>query len=185
MAFPININNQSTKVPKNLGGTFNVTPQNSWDALHALGWRWAEFPPEPAAGYERLTGVTYIQDPNDTDKAIPQYTDTLIQDRLDQEAAEDLVANAEQYTYQNVFLLICDALSGNTDHSKLSLDQLTGLLLPLRTSDPADYGVKRDALSLVNSKLIRFNTLWWDSCEWCADGGIVAQAQALYNQIMG
>jgi hypothetical protein len=56
------------------------------DMLLPQGWRIQVDPPAPAAGYERLSGIVWIQDPAEPTHAVAQYTDTLIADRLAQEA---------------------------------------------------------------------------------------------------
>lgn len=192
MSFPVNINTQSTAIPKQINSRFNITIDNSWDILHPLGWRMAELPPEPAAGYERLTGVTYIQDPNDPDKAIASYTDTLIQDRLDAEQAaidaqnaQDIIDNPEIYVYKNVFLLVCDALRGDSAHIKLSHENILGLLLTLRGTDEPLFQKTKDTLSFIKDALDSKLAGWYDSCEWTEVPDIVTSAQTLYNQLMG
>lgn len=192
----VNINNQSKSVPKKIGSSFNVTPENSWELLHSLGWRRSTTPIEPLEGYERLDPVIYIQDTNDVDRAVATYTDTLIQDRLDAQAAElaqriaeqqtaDLANNAELYTYQNAFLLVCDTLRGDATHTKMSFEDITVALLTIKATNKDQYETLRDALNLINSKLILKNISWWDTCVWKDDETIINQAQALYNMIGG
>lgn len=187
MSFWVNIESQSRMVPNEINGTFN--PQYDTALMQANGWRVADEPPAPAEGHERLLGFAFVQDPDHEGRAIPQYVDTLIQDRLDKEAADAVAAaqrrreeNFERYTYQNVYLLLCDNLTGNTDHAKLSFAQLTARGLLLRESDKPRYEKTRDALSLVHNALLWYDLLWWDTCVWTAEASDAALG--LYTALM-
>ena len=76
-----------TALPLQVGGTVNPQFETSPEVLLIAGWRIeTALPGSIAIGYERLS-IRWIQDPADPQGAIPQYTDTLISDRIAQEAA--------------------------------------------------------------------------------------------------
>ena len=76
----ININTQSTEVPQHVGATVSPT----FEILMPLGWRNADETIPLEGGYER----TWIQDPENEDRAIP--SDTLISERLERELQEKI-----------------------------------------------------------------------------------------------
>ena len=134
----ININTQETSLPNQVGGTYNVTWENSKDLLKSVGWRIKPALPPVESGYERLS-VSYIDGENDT--AIAIYTDTLIQDRLDREAQEAAaIEEARQNNKalelkqaENNFLLICEQVGGQK--VKMGFEDLENALTVLKASN--------------------------------------------------
>jgi hypothetical protein len=83
---------QSRTLPSWLAETQTANP--SLEQCARFGWRLAVEPGPPASGYERLTSLAWVQDPVEPLQAVAVYKDTLIQDRLDEEAAAAAAAQA-------------------------------------------------------------------------------------------
>ena len=98
MSFRNIITQQGAAVlPLQVGGTTNPRFETSPDVLLAAGWRIETAQPGAiASGYERLS-VTWIQDPDNPQGAVPAYTDTLIATRIAAEAA----TTAASITFQS------------------------------------------------------------------------------------
>ena len=88
---------------------------------------------------------------------------------------------SQQFVYENTFLLICDALTGQTSHAKLPMEQLSMILLQVKAMDKPKYENLRDALSMLNAALTRENVKWWDTCAWHPEVQAVAGAQQLMS----
>jgi hypothetical protein len=88
----VHLATQSTgPTPASLEATFPPLPEQ----LIRAGWRRYDGAVPPiAAGYERLTGPVYVQDPVRLARCIATFADTPIKDRTDREAAQ--AAAAEQ-----------------------------------------------------------------------------------------
>lgn len=87
----------------------------------------------------------------------------------------------QRYVYENTFLLLCDQLSGQTNHAKLPMESLTLILLQVRQQDKNRYEIVRDALNMINSSLTRIDTKWWDVVQYRDIPSVVAGA----TQLMG
>ena len=156
----VNLSTQSQTIPQKLGSVDN--PNHA--TLIANGWR--EMPELPAVsnGFER-SSVTWVE--GDGTNAIPQYTDTLIADRLAAEAAADLKANGTRYHLQNEYLTLCDQLTGGTNHVKLGFADLEAIVKGLMASDPNTAVALSLQLLTLNAALVREGGLqWWDGCLW-------------------
>jgi len=88
---------------------------------------------------------------------------------------------SQQYVYENVFLMICDALTGQTSHAKLPMEQLSMILLQVKAVDKPKYENIRDALQMLNAALTRENVKWWDTCTWHSEPPAAAGAQQLMS----
>lgn len=107
-------------------------------------------------------------------------------ERIAQEQAAyiaDLQINAQRYIYENAFLLICDMLSGQTEHEKLPMETLSLILLGLRSQDKDKYEIIRDALSMINASLTRCDVKWWDVVKYRDIPEFVQGAQELLGLI--
>lgn len=178
----VNLQTGQVGVPEVIGSTHH--PIANPPFLLENGYRMAEEPSKPAEGYERLAPVTWRQDPTNSSRALPEYHDTSIADRLEREAAEDLERNFSRYMYQDAFLLVCDRIAGNTNHTKLPMETLTVAFLQIRASDKDQYEKLRDGLQVINAALTRYETVWWDNCTWNSHTGVVQQATSLFNSIL-
>ena len=175
----VNLQSQTVGVPDAID---NVSNPIFWpEFLYTKDYRQADEPVSPAEGYERLTPVTWIQDTNDVNRAVAVYHDTSIAERIARQHAQDLALNAPKYTYQDTFLLVCDTLTGSTNHNKLPLDNLTIILLQVKAVDKAKYENLRDGLSMLNTGLNRYSVAWWDTCSWESNTNIVSAATNLFN----
>ncbi len=188
--FWINLATQRRTIPNEIEGTFN--PAANPSLMYAHGWRLASEPDAPAEGYERLGAVTYIQDPNDAERAVAVYTDTLVQDRLDAEAAVQtaaqaaaFAANTERFTYQNAYLMLCDQLRGNQSHERMGFPQIATALAILKGTDAAAYETLRDGFSFLNQALLRIDNRWWDECVWVDNAEIIQAAQGVLTMLAG
>ena len=94
---------------------------------------------------------------------------------------QDLIANAQRYVYENAFLMLCDQLTVQTTHNKLTIEAITLILLQIKATNRDLYEDLRDFVNMVNSALIRFDVLWWDSCTWREVPTIIQGAQQLIN----
>jgi hypothetical protein len=180
----ININTQQTEIPSTVGITKGVTWDNSQEMLKELGWRIRPELPPVEEGYERLS-VVYVE--GDGTTASAQYTDTLIQDRLNAEEAARQALAAQQAQQaiideqnrqlnkplelkktENNFLLICEQLSGN--RNKLGFEELNTIIEGLLVSDQNTavvLSIKLLSLDAAGKRL--GGNLWWDDCVWHED----------------
>ena len=166
----ININTQETTLPSRVDSTFNVTWENSSDLLKSIGWRIRPDLPAIAEGYERLS-VIYVDGYEDTATAV--YTDTLIQDRLDREAAERAAAEIQRQLdkplelkhVENDFLSVCEQLTGSK--AKLGFADLETIIANLMVTDPTTATMLTLKLLTINSAGVRTGgIMWWDDVIW-------------------
>ena len=90
-----NIVTQSTEIPRQLprsDGSMVQNPSQMPEVMYANGWRQEPALPVLPSGYERLTPVVMVE--GDGHVGQWQYTNTLIQARLDAEAAAAVIAAA-------------------------------------------------------------------------------------------
>jgi len=191
----VHLETQSFNIPNAINGTVN--PQHNLGVMLNAGYRLYDEPQPPADGYER-GAVTWIQDPERPEYALPQYVDTLIQDRLDAEAAAAAAraaqiaasqaaaaaAAAHVSSYGNAYLLLCDTVAGRTTHEKLSSAEMVPVMKALEISDNATYAKAVAAFTSLAFELIRSNVLWWDDVVWSDDPAIMAAGQAIYDGLM-
>jgi hypothetical protein len=152
----ININDQSTNVPSQLGDT----KAPGFDILKNYGWRIADETIPLEEGYERI----WLQDWNDMDRALP--LDTLISDRLERERLANLEANRDRWLLENNFLLLCDSLTNTTEHAKLGFPEIEVIITGLMETNQTVAVQLSLKLLMLDSALKRYDLLWWDSCEW-------------------
>jgi hypothetical protein len=108
----INIVTKETELPSCVGIWKNLTWNNSRKLLKDLGWRIAPELPAIMEGFERLS-IQYV-DGNESDTAQAIYTDTLIQDRLDEENEE----NEEDETIQTLSIEELESTSSESLEDK-------------------------------------------------------------------
>lgn len=102
----------------------------TFDSCRGDDWRYQIDPPAPSAGYERLSGIVWID--ADGTNATAQYTDTLIADRLAAEAAA-----AAQAASNEVIRL----------QTPLVFDQMIEaprIIIPAQTNGTPAYGIVID-----------------------------------------
>lgn len=166
------------------------TGPNNWNAsieqLRAIGWREISIIDDPQEGY-RITrqGVEDIDGINCRITVISSINiaEEQAQIQAHQQAAyeQDLVDNAPRYIYENAFLMLCDRLTNQTSHYKLTIEQITGILLQIKPADKDAYEDLRDFLYMLNSALIRYNVCWWDDCTWREVPALIQGAEQLIS----
>jgi hypothetical protein len=147
------------------------------------GYRLAEPPAAPGAGYERLEPVTWIQHTNDATRAAPVCHDTLIADRLAREEAARLANNFDRLMCQNAYLLLCDSITGTTNHVKLGVVEMAAAMIAVRQSAPATYEMVRDGYNLINAALVASDPAWWDACAWEPNTNVVTAARTFKTML--
>ena len=83
-------------------------------------------------------------------------------------AQADPIGNSERYVLENVYLMLCDSIRGDTSHAKIGVAQLEASMSALRKVDEA---------------LQRYDLRWWDSVQYRDIPAIVAAATELWSKL--
>ena len=163
-------------LPAHLPNRENWAANATTEQILAAGYRPYE-PATPPDG-ERIT-ASHIE--YDAWKAWQVIDATAnLADEAAAAAAADFAANAERYSYNNAFLLLCDLVRGTSDHARLTFEELPGALLAIKAAHREQYEDLRDAFDLINSACNKkFGLDWWDRCEWIDHPAIIAAAQQI------
>lgn len=71
-----------------------------------------------------------------------------------------------RWAYENSYLSMCDQISGQTNHVKLSFLDLTTALNALQATNPMLAISTSLQLLTLDAALKRFDIKWWDTCTW-------------------
>ena len=182
----INLDTQSSTLPRMIvraDGATVFPPFPDADLLSA-GWRKYDGTVPPVAdGYERLTGPVYAQDTDNAERCVATFADTLIQDRLDRQAAQaaaqaaaERAALLPRWILENAFLLVCQQYFGTPE--KKGTKELLGKAFALTDTDQKAAMLAFGVVVGLDKELVReAGDRWWDSCEWHDDADAIAGAQ--------
>jgi hypothetical protein len=164
-------------------GASVMPPFPDADLLAAGFRRYDGAVPPIADGYERLTGPVYVQDPDNAERCIATFADTLIQDRTDREAAQataqaaaDRAAAMPRWILDNAFLLVCQQYFGTPEKrgTKELLAKAFGLVETDTKAAMTAFGV---VIGLDKELVREAGDRWWDTCEWHDDAEAIAGAR--------
>ena len=175
--------------PSEVGPIFG-TPNASQTASYYWrnGWRKIVTNATPDDGY-RATGYSVVE----LDYAT---CNTLItgQTNIALEAAEiaqaqaaaaqaayiaDLQANASRYAYENAYIMLCDTLRGDQQHTLIDGLEFAQRIMALKTASPADYDKMRDAFNFIKSQLDPIDLQWGKTAQYRDVPSLVAAAQQM------
>jgi hypothetical protein len=138
----VHLATQSTgPTPASLEATFPPLPEQ----LIRAGWRRYDGTVPPiAAGYERLTGPVYVQDPAKPARCVATFADTPTKDRTDREAAQAAAAEQARIAQTNA-QAIAEADLAAWRTLKQTVADLDPALFPV--------GPQRDAIRAIKQAL--------------------------------
>jgi hypothetical protein len=92
----------------------------------------------------------------------------------------------ERFVLENQYILLCDYLSGGTNHAVLGMANLQQYLIDISTTEPQKEIVLFQYLVALQVELQRVGgMLWWDSCKWHDEPWAVQAATENFGALFG
>lgn len=91
----------------------------------------------------------------------------------------DLEANATRYAYENAYIMLCDTLRGDQQHTLIDGLDFAQRIMALKVSNLADYEKMRDAFNFIKSQLDPIDLQWGKTAKYRDVPSLVAAAQQM------